>query len=170
MDGALPIFFGDPSKDKIDMSQTSLVQYQVKNAATSIRVSPEPEIAGRSTTNQLIISLVMQLGVEMDPGNRVVVQTTNKGTDNPAGGTRSSSKSQPTDIERRHYLITVYGCTSHTYGVVGETSTEYLHVLQAEKPFKDFPRDGWYENEQSVFALKPVIYYDKDRVHMPWRD
>jgi hypothetical protein len=169
VDGALPIFFGDPSKTTIDISQTSLVQYQVKNAATSIRVSPEPDIAGRSKANRPIISIVMQLGVEMDSGQRVVVQTTQKGTDNPAGRTRSSVRSQPIDIERRHYLVTVYGCTSNTYRVVAETSTEYRHVLRAEKPFKDFPRAGWHENEESVFALKPVIY-DKEGVHMPWRD
>jgi hypothetical protein len=166
VDGALPILFGDPSKTTVDTLHTSLVQYQVKNAATSIRASPEPDIAGRIEAPLPIISIVMQLGVEMDSGKRVVVQTTEKGTDNPSGRTRSSVRSQPIDIERRHYLITVYGCTSNTYGVVAKTSTEYSHVLRAEKPFRNFPRAGWYENEQSVFGLKPVIY-DKEGVHMP---
>jgi hypothetical protein len=167
MDGGLPVLHGDPSTTVISEESTSIAQWQVKNATKPIRVYPDAGLVGPSKKNLPIISIVMQLGVEMNDGERVAIETTLRGIDAPSGRTQSTLKSFPAEIDRRHYVITLYGCTSKTYSCVPEDSTAYHRILGAQKPFTDFPRANVPDNKSSIYALKPVVY-DQGDICMPW--
>ena len=173
MDGGLPLFFSDPDKNVIIQQATSMAQYQVKNAASPIAVHPDPTLVGLSKKNLPIISIIMQFGVEMKDGEQVIVTTTPKNTNTPAGNTRAAVQSRPTnlqhpaDISQRHYIITLYGCTSKTYCCIPNNLMSYSHILRAPKPFADFPRADSSDNASSLNALKPMIY-DKGGICMPW--
>lgn len=165
-DGALPVLHGDPSTTEINEENTSVLQFQVKNAAHAVNVSPDPKLVGASKRNLPIISITMQLGIDKDNDIRVRVHTTKKGSDVPAGRTRSSFKSLPTHIDRRHYSISLFGCTAKTYGCV-PTDGGYHRVLKSRRLYHDFPRVNDEQNVASLYALKPFIYM-QGGIFMPW--
>ena len=166
MDVGLPLLFGDPSKTIINEDNTSIGQAQIKNTSKAVRVFPDPEFVGSSKKELPIFSLIMQLGVDTNNAG-VVCHTTDKSVDAPAGHTRSSRNPPPHDVRRRHYVITIYGCTSKTYACIPANTVAYRHLLRAQKPFTNFPRSGCQDNVSSLYALKPMIY-DQQGVCMPW--
>jgi hypothetical protein len=168
MDIGLPIHHGDPPTTIIGKDNTSMGQFQIKNASSAIRVYPDPTLAGLSETNLPVISIVMQLGVENSAGGRVKVRTIEKGADGPAGRTRSSVISNPADIRRRHYVIELYGCSSKTYHCIPVDSGAYRRILRADKLTTDFPRSHAPANLSSLLALKPVLYNDENKALTPW--
>ena len=163
LDGGIPILHGDPSTTTISQNTTNVARYQVKNAAKQLRVAIDPRVVD-SNENFPIITIIMQLGVEKEGKERVVVQTINKqDVMGPAGDLRP----RPPSIQRRHYDITLYGCTSKTYSCIPENSLAYSRLLRTQKLMTNFPRANYCENLSSFFALKPVIH-DMDSVSMSW--
>jgi hypothetical protein len=69
-------------------------------------------------------------------------------------GSICSVNSSPTDIDRRHLVITLY---AKTYSCVPENSG-YCRILRAEEPFADFPRAHVPDDTSSLYVLKPMIY------------
>jgi hypothetical protein len=167
MDIAVPFHYGDPEKLSIAEENTGVAQVQVKNTLTAATVFPEPLLPGASTKNLPIISLIMQLGVEKNDNERVTICTADKDPNTIAGRTRASSISLPDDIKRRHYVITLFGCTSKTYRCIPEDSKAYCLLLRAQPPFLDFPRAGSDANQSSLYALKPMIY-NNGETQVPW--
>jgi hypothetical protein len=168
MDGGLPLLHGDPKSTVICEETTSMAQYQIKNTSSAVNVFPEPGLADPNKKSNLpVISIIMQLGVEKDDDKRVYIQTTDRSIDALAASTHMAIHPSPTDIERRHYCFTLYGCTSKTYSCIPENLSAYSNILRAQNPFLEFPRTRFSENDSALYALKPMIY-DKPGACMPW--
>src|SRR2546425_3013539 len=138
-DIGIPLHHGSTTEAMICENNTSIAQFQVKNVVKLVNVLPDPNLIGRSQECRPILSVVMQLGAEKPDGQRVEIKTTAKGGEGPARNTRSASKSLPDNVDRRHYFIVLYGCTSDTYSCIGENGTRYLQLLRAPDLFTDFP-------------------------------
>ena len=153
---------GSPTKNFIEKANTTLLQCQVKNASDPVRVYPDPMLVGSSENNLPIISLILQFGVERDNGQRVTVETMDKGIDAPYTGTRSSSRTRasPADLNRRHYIITIYGCTSKSFSCIPEESRVYSHLLKAPNRLSHFPRADLSENASAVRSMKRAMYIE----------
>ncbi|HEV7736805.1 MAG TPA: hypothetical protein VGO47_05450 [Chlamydiales bacterium] len=127
----IPIVFGDPDTTQIAVENMSIAQFQIKNSAKHSCVDPDPTLIGKVAGTLPILSIVMQLGVNQD--ERVVVTTTPKGGDGST--TRSVDMSSPSDIQRRHYVITLYGCTDETYSCIPQSGASmFPRLLQAHDP------------------------------------
>ena len=68
------------------------------------------------------------------------------------------------DIQGRHYIITVYGCTPETYGCIPQekTTATYRSLLAARNPFGDMPRTEDADNLDAYYKLKPALYKSKN--------
>ena len=166
MDIGMPIYHGDPSTTIIGEDTTSIAQYQIKNASGEKSVFPDPSLAGSNEHRRPVISIVMQLGIENGDGERVKVVTKPKGTDTPAGRTRSSVHSDPADINRRHYVIWLYGCSWKTYSCI-PVGSNYRRILRADKLFPNLAPADAPDNESSMYALKPVMF-DREGICKAW--
>jgi hypothetical protein len=166
IDGGIPVHFGNPDITEIDESTTTILQMQVKNCGKAIRLLLDPTLLGSNASNLPVISMGMHLGVEKEEGYRVEVTSEAKG--GMALSTRAGHKSRPEDINRRHYMFTLYGCTSKTYACIPEPSP-YKAILRAIKPFDNLPRMESDANREAVHALKLFSDYDKNHPScIPW--
>ncbi|HEV7736221.1 MAG TPA: hypothetical protein VGO47_02465 [Chlamydiales bacterium] len=129
-DLGIPILFGDRDKTQIAVENMSIAQFQVKDSTYNSRADPDPTLIGQVAGTLPILSIVMQLGINQD--ERVVITTTPQGGDSPI------THSSPSDINRRHYVITLYGCTEETYSCIPKgAATMYHRLLQAQDPWGD---------------------------------
>lgn len=167
-DLGIPLHNGDPTLMNICPEKTSIVQFQVKNGRKAVTVFPDPNLIGLRGDDLSILSVVMQLGVEMPQGSQFKIDTTRKNIDAPAGNTRGNARADPTNIARRHYSIALYGCTGSTYSCVGPHGPTYQSLLRTKpKPFHDFPRDpGDPVFLDAVYNLKPTY---KTASRMGWQ-
>ena len=156
-DIGIPLHVGSPDLG-IDVKQTSIAQFQVKNVVSPRAVYANPTLAGKND-NLPVLSVVMQLGMDMSGTPPLyAIQSTPKVGQLPASNTRLSGRSRPTDISRRHYSIVLNGCTNATYSCVGEGSI-YRTLLRADaKPFHEYPRADQERFCDAVYRLKPVLY------------
>ncbi|KAG7089160.1 hypothetical protein E1B28_010866 [Marasmius oreades] len=145
----------------IDIDRTGLCQVQVKNSVKSERVAPNPEAAGKCPNTCPILSIVMQLGVDEEyHGPLVEIDTTTIQTDTPAGNTRSSTSSDPTDIKRCHYSSVLYGCVAATYSCVGGHAAIYATLLRTPALFHNYSRDKYPDFLTAAHELSPNMNKD----------
>jgi hypothetical protein len=167
-DIGVPLHHGDPARTEISIERTSIFQAQIKNAAIPPRVFPDPNTIGKCNEGLPTLSVVMQLGTEKQ--EPVKILTTSKGGDNPSGDTRSASYSRSTDVERRHYCIVLYGCTSNTYSCIGvNDGSKYQQLLRVTDPLDDFPRKTKETLLNSLRSMNARLYSD-ERAYINWDD
>jgi hypothetical protein len=127
---AVPVVFADSDSAAtahIMEGRVSIFQIHVRN-----RDKAEMDYASIASSLLMevpdhlpVLSMIMDFGVEQgEDGSVVKVESTAKG----------SERSESTDLVRRHYMITAYGCTSRTYGCITEKSKVYGTLLAAQKP------------------------------------
>ncbi|HEV7738365.1 MAG TPA: hypothetical protein VGO47_13455, partial [Chlamydiales bacterium] len=148
-DLGIPILLGDTDKTQIAVENMSIAQFQIKTSAKDSRSDPDPTLIGEVAGTLPILSIVMQLGMDQD--ERVVVTTTPKGGDD--------SESSSSDINRRHYVITLYGCTEETYSCIPKGAASMYHRhLQAHEacPREDERPDLMMYRRRRHVCLKDV--------------
>jgi len=159
MDSALPTLFGDENTP-IEVPNIGPTLIQTKNRKKTETVFPDPNVISECKTLP-VLSIIMELGVEPDKSHPPVrVHSESRKGENVSTHTRYASKSLPSDIRRRHYVLTFHGCTSKTYGCIPENSEEYTHLLRARSPFDDFPRnnDKIFKGNSELFKqLRPMV-------------
>ncbi|KAG7091988.1 hypothetical protein E1B28_008375 [Marasmius oreades] len=177
-DLAIPLHNGDVGS-VIDLKTTSGIQVQVRNVRNPSPVVPKLSLIGECPAGLPMLSIVMQLGVDDDyKGPLVEVITELKGGSTPAGNTRSTESDLEADVERRHYIIVLYGYTEQTYPCIGMHASEYHSLLRTERfPFDGYPRGSQTTDlkrnrtmfDDAVHELKSMVYlYDPSC--MAWQD
>ncbi|KAG7089226.1 hypothetical protein E1B28_010927 [Marasmius oreades] len=163
VDVGIQLHNGDPTS-VISLEQTSIAQFQVANVPRRETVFPNPSPIAECRDDLPILSVSMQLGVEK---SGVEIMTTHIDSDAPAGHTPSSASSAPTDIERRHYSIVLYGCTEATYSCISNHGSEYQNLLQTElTSFQYYSRAHHPVFLRALHKLQP----GSDVESMDWED
>jgi hypothetical protein len=165
LDIALPVVFADSesaASAHVIEGRVSIVQFQVKNRDKPDYVSMDSPLAKEVPVNLPVLSIIMEFGMETSKdGSPVKVQSTAKGT-HP---TPRFQKSNATNLERRHYIITVYGCSSQTYRCIPENSGIYRSLLAAQKPFDGLERRA---NHDMLYELKPKFFLSSTLSNFSW--
>jgi hypothetical protein len=167
LDIALPAVFADSKSAAtahIIEGRVSIIQFQVKNRDKPDYVSMDSPLAKEVPGNLPVLSIIMEFGMEKSSDKSLVkVQTTAKG----AYPTRQFQQSSATALERRHYVITVYGCTWKTYRCMPQHSEIYCTLLAAQKPFHGLERS---QNHEMLYELKPKFFMSKTLNNLSWYD
>jgi hypothetical protein len=157
LDLLIPVFFGDIEHTELAEDCMSFIQVIVKNRRSARQVHVDNPLLEKVPKGNYALTIVMELGVKESGGTneaneRVAIQSTLREEDDPV--TDTCCEDMPSNVERRHYVITGYGCTSKTYRCVPENSEVYRTLLASQKPFeglKSASHEALYEMKAEIF-------------------